>query len=56
VLAAHVKLPFCRARSITATMRLMPSVTWLQLNVAPLMLAMSSPTRSGAPAPLPTNC
>ena len=37
-------------------MRRTPSVTCVQLSVAPLMFAMSSPTRIGDAALLPTNC
>ena len=51
----HHKPPRWRAASIHATMRRTPSVRWVQLRVAPLMLVMSSPTRSGAAWSLPMN-
>ena len=54
--AHHDSCPDLRARSTTATMRRMPSVTCVQLSVAPLMLSMSSPMRSGDALVLPTNC
>src|SRR5205814_1150814 len=53
---SHPSAPLRRASSTTATMRRTPSVTCWQLSVAPLMLAMSSPTRSGDAADFPTNC
>jgi len=40
----HCSAPFFRARSTTVTTRFTPSLTCLQLSVAPLILAMSSPT------------
>src|ERR1700751_2337545 len=48
-------LPFA-AEAYFCRMRLTPSVTCFDDSVAPLMFLISSPSCSGEPAPLPTNC